>query len=138
MKGFLGKYWWVFLLRGIAAVIFGILAFVSPGITLATLVLVWGAYALADGIFSPLIAAISGKTADEDRWMVGLQGAIGVIAELIALVLPGATALGLLFAIAAWSLAIGVLQIVAIDWVTEITERFLGLGACCRSSSPSS
>ena len=128
MKGFLGKYWWVFLLRGIAAVIFGILAFVSPGITLATLVLVWGAYALADGIFS-LIAAISGKTADEDRWMVGLQGAIGVIAGLIALVLPGATALGLLFAIAAWSLAIGVLQIVAaIKLRKEITGEFwLGL-----------
>ncbi|WP_373506083.1 HdeD family acid-resistance protein [Aestuariivirga sp.] len=128
MKGFLGKYWWLFLLRGIAAVIFGILAFVSPGITLATLVLVWGAYALADGIFS-LIAAISGKTADEDRWMVGLQGAIGVIAGLIALVLPGATALGLLFAIAAWSLAIGVLQIVAaIKLRKEITGEFwLGL-----------
>ena len=128
MKGFLGKYWWVFLLRGIAAVIFGILAFVSPGITLATLVLVWGAYALADGIFS-LIAAISGKTADEDRWMVGLQGAIGVIAGLIALILPGATVLGLLLAIAAWSLAIGVLQIVAaIKLRKEITGEFwLGL-----------
>ena len=61
--------------------------------------------------------------------MVGLQGAIGVIAGLIALVLPGATALGLLFAIAAWSLAIGVLQIVAaIKLRKEITGEFwLGL-----------
>jgi len=47
MKQYLAKYWWVFLLRGIFGVIFGVLAFVMPGITLATLVIVWGAYAFA-------------------------------------------------------------------------------------------
>ena len=112
MDMFLAKYWWVVLLRGIFAIIFGVLAFVSPGITLATLVLLWGAYALADGIIS-LIAAISGKTESDDRWLVGLQGVIGIAAGVLTLLFPLATGLGLLIAIAAWSLAVGVLQIVS-------------------------
>jgi uncharacterized membrane protein HdeD (DUF308 family) len=128
MHMFLSKYWWVILLRGIFAVIFGVLAFVFPGLTIASLVLVWGAYALADGIIA-LIAAISGKTESDDRWLVGLQGVIGLAAGVITLLMPGVTAIGLLIAIAAWSLAVGVLQIVsAIRLRKEIEGEFwLGL-----------
>lgn len=128
MHMFLSKYWWVILLRGIFAVIFGVLAFVSPGLTIASLVLVWGAYALADGVIA-LIAAISGKTESDDRWLVGLQGFIGIAAGVITLLMPGVTAIGLLIAIAAWSLAVGVLQIVsAIRLRKEIEGEFwLGL-----------
>ena len=112
MKQYLAKYWWVFLLRGIFGVLFGVLAFVLPGLTLATLVLVWGAYAFADGIFS-LWSAASGSAHGDDRWLVGLQGIIGLAAGIITLIMPGATAIGLLIAIAAWSLVVGVLQIAA-------------------------
>lgn len=132
MKSFLSKYWWMLLLRGVFAVIFGVLAFAMPGITLATLVLFWGAYAFADGIVA-LFAAISGKTEDDDRWLVGLQGVIGVAAGVLTFIMPGVMAIGLLLAIAAWSLAVGVLQIVAaIRLRKEITGEFwLGLSGLC-------
>jgi uncharacterized membrane protein HdeD (DUF308 family) len=128
MRQFLVKHWWVFLLRGIFGVVFGILAFAMPAITLASLVIIWGAYAFVDGIFS-LWSAISGNAYGDDRWLVGLQGVIGIAAGIIAFTMPGITALGLLIAIAAWSLVIGVLQIVAaIKLRREIEGEFwLGL-----------
>ena len=128
MKQYLAKYWWVFLLRGIFSVIFGILAFVMPGLTIATLVIVWGAYALVDGVFS-LWASATGGTKADDHWLVGLQGLIGLAAGIITLIMPGVTALGLLIAIAAWSLVVGVLQIAAaIKLRKEIEGEFwLGL-----------
>ncbi|MFO1122421.1 MAG: HdeD family acid-resistance protein [Hyphomicrobiales bacterium] len=124
MTNFLSKYWWLFLVRGLLAIAFGIMAFVNPAITLAALVIVWGAYALADGVVS-LYGLITGGTETDDRWLVGLQGLIGVAAGLITLFKPGITALGLLLFIAAWSLATGVLQIVtAIRLRKEITGEF--------------
>jgi uncharacterized membrane protein HdeD (DUF308 family) len=128
MKKLLAKYWWVFLLRGLFAVIFGILAFVLPGLTLASLVLVWGAYAFADGVVS-LVSAFTGDRDTDDRWYLGLQGVVGVIAGIITFLFPAATAIGLLIAIAAWTLVIGILQIfTAIRLRKEMTGEFwLGL-----------
>jgi uncharacterized membrane protein HdeD (DUF308 family) len=128
MKQFLAKHWWIFLLRGIFGVVFGILAFTLPLLTLATLIIVWGAYAFVDGIVA-LWAALTGQTDHEHRWLLGLQGLIGVVAGIITFIVPAATGLGLLILIAAWSLAIGVLQIVtAIRLRKEITGEFwLGL-----------
>jgi uncharacterized membrane protein HdeD (DUF308 family) len=127
MRQYLSKYWWVFLLRALFALLFGILAFVLPTITLATLVVVWGIYALADGIVA-LWSAATGKTYDEDRWLVGLQGVIGVAAGIITLILPAATAIGLLIAIAAWILVIGALQIFAAIKLRKEIEGELWLG----------
>jgi len=127
MRQFLAKHWWVFLLRGIFGVIFGIVALVMPGITLVTLVLVIGAYLFADGIIS-LITVISGQTHGDDRWLVALQGAVGVIIGLIAFFMPGVTALGLLMAIAAWSLVVGVLQIIAAIRLRKEIRNELWLG----------
>jgi uncharacterized membrane protein HdeD (DUF308 family) len=128
MKKYLAKYWWIFLLRGFFSIIFGILAFTMPGLTIATLVIVWGAYAFVDGIFS-LWASATGKTKADDHWLVGLQGFIGLAAGVITLLMPGVTALGLLIAIAAYSLVVGVLQIAAaIKLRKEIEGEFwLGL-----------
>jgi uncharacterized membrane protein HdeD (DUF308 family) len=129
MKGYVAKYWWVYLLRGIFGIIFGVLAFVMPAITLASLVIFWGAYSFADGIIA-LWAAITGGTTDSDNhWLVGLQGVIGVAVGVITFLMPMVTGLGLLIVIAAWSLAIGVLQVVtAVRLRKEITGEFwLGL-----------
>ena len=128
MRQFLAKHWWIYLLRGIFGVLFGILAFAMPAITLVYLVLIWGAYALVDGITS-LWSAITGKSDEENRWLVGLQGLIGVVAGVITFTMPAITGIGLLMLIAAWSLATGVLQIVsAIKLRKEITGEFwLGL-----------
>ncbi|MFT3989269.1 HdeD family acid-resistance protein [Aestuariivirga sp.] len=128
MHKYLSQYWWVFLLRGVLAVIFGILTFAMPHIALASLVIVWGAYAFVDGIFA-LWSAIAGTTHGDDRWLVGLQGVVGIIAGIITLVMPAITAIGLLIAIAAWILVVGVLQLVAaIKLRKEIEGEFwLGL-----------
>jgi len=127
MKKYLAKYWWVFLLRGLFSVIFGVLAFVMPGLTIATLVIVWGAYALVDGIFA-LYASATGGTKPGDHWLVGLQGLIGLAAGVITLIMPGVTALGLLIAIAAYSLVVGVLQIAAAIKLREEIEGEFWLG----------
>ncbi len=108
----LARNWWAIALRGVAAIIFGILAFVLPGITLAALVLLFGAYAFVDGVFS-LVAAVRGRGGDEPWWALVIEGLAGIAAGLITFFLPGLTALTLLYVIAAWSLVTGVLEIVA-------------------------
>lgn len=128
MKRYMATHWWIFLLRGILGILFGVLAFAMPGITLASLVLVWGAYAFTDGIFA-LWSAVFGSSDNDNCWLVGLQGVIGVAAGVIAFIMPMVTGLGLLMVIAAWSMAVGVLQIVAaVRLREEITnELWLGL-----------
>ncbi|MGB3500383.1 MAG: HdeD family acid-resistance protein [Mesorhizobium sp.] len=124
----LAKGWWLILLRGIAAILFGLLAFVMPGIALATLVLLYGAYAFVDGIFA-LIAAFGGQAKGE-RWWLALIGLLGIGVGIVTLLMPGLTAFTLLYFIAFWSIAIGVMQIVgAINLRKEIdNEWWLILG----------
>ena len=84
----LADNWWLLLLRGIAAVAFGVLAFIWPGITLLSLTILWGAYALSDGILA-LWAAISGRGAGAGtRWWLAAVGALGILAGMIALARP--------------------------------------------------
>jgi uncharacterized membrane protein HdeD (DUF308 family) len=107
----LAQNWWLLLLRGIAAIAFGVLAFFWPGITLLTLTLLWGAYALSDGILA-LWAAISGRGFNSgSRWWLAFAGIAGILSGVIAFFLPGMTALVLLLFIASWAIVIGVLQI---------------------------
>ena len=103
--------WWLVLLRGIAAIAFGILAFVWPVITLLTLTLLWGAYAVADGLFA-LWGAVAGPRGHMGArfWLV-IVGLAGVVAGVLAFAWPGVTALVLLFFIAIWAIVIGVMQI---------------------------
>jgi uncharacterized membrane protein HdeD (DUF308 family) len=127
VKNYLAKYWWIFLLRGFFSIIFGIFAFTMPGLTIATLVLVWGAYAFVDGLVA-LYASATGGTKPGDHWLVGMQGLIGLAAGILTLLMPGATALGLLIAIAAYSLVVGVLQIAAAIKLREEIEGEFWLG----------
>jgi uncharacterized membrane protein HdeD (DUF308 family) len=105
----LAKNWWALALRGLVAVLFGLLTFLLPGITLATLVLLFGAYALADGIFN-VIAFF--KVASH-QWALLIEGVIGVIAGVLTFAWPAITALVLLYLIAFWAIFTGVLEIVA-------------------------
>ena len=108
----MAEHWWLMLLRGIAAVIFGILSLVWPAISALSLVLLWGAYTFADGIFS-LGAAIMGKAAPtQSRWWLAITGVLGIAAGLIAFFAPGLTAGVLLIFIAIWAIVIGVMAIV--------------------------
>jgi uncharacterized membrane protein HdeD (DUF308 family) len=121
----LTDHWWLFLIRGIAAILFGVLAFAWPGMTLVILVLFFGAFALVDGIAS-LIAAITGRGATAPRWWLAIVGLAGVAAGLLTFFWPGVTALVLLFFIAGWAIATGVFQIIgAIQLRKEIDNEWL-------------
>ena len=106
------KNWWVLLLRGVVAVLFGMLAISRPGITLGLLVLLFGFYALLDGSFALFAAAVGWKHRD-DRWLLLLEGVIGLGAAFATLRAPALTTVALLFFIAVWALATGGLKIVA-------------------------
>lgn len=124
----LGQHWKWIALRGVAAVIFGVLAIAWPAIALAVLVLVWGAYAFVDGVFT-LLAAARMREAGRPIWPLVLVGLLGVGAGLVAFFWPALTALGLLMLIAAWALVIGVLQIIAAIRLRRalVNEWWLGL-----------
>src|SRR5262249_10174086 len=88
----LADNWWVLLLRGIASVAFGCLAFVWPGLTLLTLTFLWGGCAGADGVFA-LWAAVSGQGGDmAPRWWLAVVGITGTLAGVLTFVWPGMTA----------------------------------------------
>jgi uncharacterized membrane protein HdeD (DUF308 family) len=106
----LAQHWWLFVLRGVAAILLGIAAFLWPGLTIATLIILFGAYAFVDGVFL-LISAISGWSKIEDPWLILLEGLIGIGIGVVTFHSPAITGLGLLIFIAAWSLATGVLEI---------------------------
>ena len=88
----LAKNWWLILLRGIAAIIFGVLAFVWPGITLVTLVLFWGAFALIDGVLA-LAHAVMGDQKGS-RWWLALVGVAGILVGLMTFMMPGVSRAG--------------------------------------------
>jgi uncharacterized membrane protein HdeD (DUF308 family) len=112
MVNMLARNWWVLALRGLFAIIFGVLAFAWPGVTLATLVLLFGAYALVDGVFS-VIEGISSYGERERWWAVLLEGLASIAIGLITFFWPDVTALVLLYFIAAWAIITGVLEIIA-------------------------
>lgn len=105
------RHWWVLALRGAFAILFGITAWVWPGITVWALVVLFGAYALVDGVIA--LAEAFRDTAGGPRGMLLLSGAAGIALGILALVWPGITAFVLLMLIAAWAVATGVLEIVA-------------------------
>src|SRR6266699_5540675 len=120
----LAKNWWLLLLRGIAAIIFGLLAFAWPGLTLVTLILLYGAYAFVDGVLA-IIAAITGGVPGS-RWWLAIVGLLGIAAGLLTFLMPGLSALVLLFFIAGWAIATGVFQIMgAIKLRKEIDNEWL-------------
>lgn len=116
--------WWLFLLRGIAAIAVGVLAFAWPGVTLVTLVLFYGAFALVDGVFA-LIAAVRGQATLVPRWWLAVVGLLGIGVGIGTFVFPGVTALVLVLFIAAWAIVTGIFQIIgAIQLRREIDNEW--------------
>jgi len=119
----LAQNWWVFLLRGILAIVIGILAFVWPGVTLVSLVLLFGIYAAADGILA-IASAIAGHT-PMPRWWLAIVGVAGLAAAFMAFTRPGFTLAVLIVVIAAWAIVSGIMQIIgAIQLRKEIDNEW--------------
>src|SRR5213596_1804618 len=106
----LKRHWWVSVLRGIAAIIFGVIAFVYPGLTVAVLVLLFGAWVLVDGVFR-VVGAIGHRASDPEWGFHLLIGILGIIIGFLTFHAPGITALALVIYIAAWALMIGATEI---------------------------
>ena len=124
----LSRYWWATFIRGCVWVLFGVVVFAFPGISLVTLTFLFGLFALADGIVN-VMSAIAGREY-ENWWLVLLGGVSGIVVGALTFFNPGATALTLLFLIALWAVVTGVVQIVAaVQLRNEIKGEFwYGLG----------
>ena len=112
LAGILSRGWWMLLLRGLVAIAFGVLTWMQPGISLAALILLFGAFALADGLLG-VWTAVTGRKEHENWGLLLLGGLVGIGIGLLTFLAPGLTALALLFYIAIWAIATGVLEIAA-------------------------
>lgn len=129
MLSWYARHWWAFLIRGIAAIIFGILAFPWPEETLQVLVALFGAYAIVDGS-ALLLALVAGDSlARRNGWATALMGVIGIGAGIATFIWPDITALALLYIVAVWSIATGVVAMgAAVALRNELEGEFwLGL-----------
>lgn len=108
----LARNWWAVLIRGIAAVVFGILAFFWPAAATLALVILFGAYAFVDGVFA-LVAAVRAAEAHERWWVLLLEGLVGLMIAAITFFSPIVTLVALYWVIATWAVLTGILEIVA-------------------------
>ncbi len=116
--------WWVFLLRGVAAILFGVLAVIWPGVTLLTLVLLYGFFALTDGVLA-IVGAIRGSEY-ASRWWLAIVGILGIAAGAVTLLWPGISSMVLMLCIAVWAIATGIMQIIgAISMRNAIDDEWL-------------
>jgi uncharacterized membrane protein HdeD (DUF308 family) len=121
----LAKGWWLLLLRGIASIIFGVLAFAWPGLTLVTLVLFYGAFVLIDGVIA-LIAAFSGGPKPLPTWWLVVVGLLSIAAGVVTFMMPGITAILLVLFMGAWALVHGIFEIIgAIQLRKEIDNEWM-------------
>lgn len=129
MPFLLARNWWSLMLRGMLAVAFGIITFLWPAITLAALVLLYGAYALADGVMS-LVGMVHASRRQERWWALLLEGLVGIGAGLVTFFWPGITAFALVYVIAIWAFVTGALEIAAAIRLRKVVhgEWLLALG----------
>jgi uncharacterized membrane protein HdeD (DUF308 family) len=123
----LGRRWWMLLVRGIIAIVFGLMAFAWPGLTIIILTALFAAYALVDGIFA-LVVGVHSRW-----WVLAFLGGLGIIAGLLAFFYPGLTALTLLLIIASWAIVRGIIEIIAAIQLRKIiaNEWALIVGGGC-------
>lgn len=121
MLSMLSKNWWVFLLRGLIAVAFGIIALLQPGIALSALILLFAVYAIADGIGHLLL--LFSVVRVSPWWVHLLSGLLSLAAGIIALAWPSLTAGALLILVASWAIVTGVFAIIAAIRFRSVLEN---------------
>jgi uncharacterized membrane protein HdeD (DUF308 family) len=122
MKELLMRSWWMLALRGVIAILFGILALLWPGITLLVLVAMFAAYAILSGAVS-IIAAVKNRDSDTGWWLILLLGLISIGAGVIAVFYPDLTALALVLVMGANALITGVLDIAIAIRLRKVMRR---------------
>jgi len=123
----MARYWWLLALRGVAAIIFGILAFAVPEVTLLVLVLLFGIYALIDGVLA-IVSAFQQRQENDRWWVVLLEGLAGVAAGVVTLLFPDAATLFLLILIAVWAIFTGIMETIAAIRLRREIENEWALG----------
>ncbi|HEY2887637.1 MAG TPA: HdeD family acid-resistance protein [Candidatus Limnocylindrales bacterium] len=113
MLNLLARNWWLIEIRGVAAVAFGVLAFLWPGLTLVVLVTLFAAYMLIDGIALLVSLRRAEPATTGHRLTVALMGVLGVAIGIATIFVPGITALALLYLVAFWAITLGATQVVA-------------------------
>ena len=108
----LTRNWWLVALRGLLAILFGLIAFVWPGVTWLALILLFGVYAIVDGIFAMVSGVIRSRYSSR-WWVFLLEGLISLAAGVIVLLQPELAGLALVIVIAIWAVLTGILEIVA-------------------------
>jgi uncharacterized membrane protein HdeD (DUF308 family) len=116
------RHWWCLLLRGVCAILFGLLAFAWPGITLLWLAILYGVFAITDGA-GALMAGFSGREGGSTWWEMVLVGLLGLASGVVAILWPGLTAMVLLVMIAVWAIARGVMEIVAAVKLRKVLQN---------------
>jgi uncharacterized membrane protein HdeD (DUF308 family) len=117
-----GRTWWMLVLRGLIAIVFGLAALLRPSIALEVLVLLFGAYALVDGIVA-IVVAVRVRDVLDGWWLWLLEGLAGLAIGLFTFWRPGVTETVLLYIIAAWAIITGVLELVVAVGLRKIIER---------------
>lgn len=115
------RNWWALALRGVFAILFGLMAIVWPGLTLATLILLFGAYALVDGVFA-VVHGVSSYGERERWWVTVLEGIAGIIIGIVTFLWPDLTALTLLTIIGVWAIFTGVMEIMGAIQLRQVIE----------------
>lgn len=118
----LARWWWTFILRGVLAILFGVLAFFAPQFGIAILVGLFAAWAIIDGIGN-LIAGIRTRGQDRSWWLEVLEGLVSVAAGVVALLLPAYAAQVLVLVIAAWAVITGVIEVVMAVRLRRVIEN---------------
>ncbi len=107
------SHWWVFLIRGLVSILFGVAAFAYPGITAAVFVFLFAGYVTADGILT-LVAAVRFSHPESGRWWwMIVQGVLGIAIGVVTVLYPSVTAFALGILVAVWAIATGLLEIAA-------------------------
>ena len=121
MKHILTTNWYLLLLRGILAILFGIATLVMPAVTLVALVALFGAYALVNGVITTVMA-IKDRKGNTDWGLWLLYGLVSVAAGVLTFVYPGITAVSLFYLIVAWAIVSGILEIVLAIQLRKVIE----------------
>jgi uncharacterized membrane protein HdeD (DUF308 family) len=122
----LARNWWAFLLRGILALVFGGVALFFPASAFMSLVLVFGAFSLVDGVFA-IVAAFTSNAKSENWWWIILEGVFGILIGVLTIVQPAAMGNAWLILIAARALVTGILEIITAIRIRKLIEGELWL-----------